>query len=104
MEQATGELLASGLVGLGVIAEPVPERGVIADPVAVETNPPLAGPREPDRITVLPAVRKVQSDHDVVEGATFRPAVIGDELVGVIDMKHIQAVAPDRLLRNGDRL
>jgi hypothetical protein len=79
---------------VSVITQPVPETRVITDPIIVEADPPPAGARNPDGVSVVTAVCDVQGYHDVVERSALRPPVVGDELVGVVDVKDVQPVTP----------
>jgi len=58
-------------------------------------DPPESGLGEPDAVGVEAVVGEVEHDDGVVAGAAARPAVVGDEFVGVVDVVDLDVASAE---------
>ena len=71
----------------------VAEYRAVAVPVAVESDAPKTGARQPDRIPVVALRAEIGEDDHVIAGAAVIPAVEREELVARIDVMHVDELA-----------
>src|SRR5215469_2951609 len=79
----------------GVVAQLVSEVRAVTLPVAIEPHSPVARSREAQRIAVVTAVSKICNDHDIVARATIFPAMKCNDLIGVVDVMHVDVLATE---------
>src|SRR5690242_5316331 len=72
----------------------IPERGIVAGPVSVEPHPPPARPGKPDGVRVEASVGEVGENDRVVVRPASVPATVRDQLVRVVDVVDLKALAP----------